>query len=342
MLMMLHTTSLKQKISLFFILGVIGGLLCGAPTVTQAQATTSTTSSTYPVEQLPDDGHVYGDFVMGPGKVEVSLKPGETRTVELTVTNRMGQPEQFRVEVEDTAAGRTSKQPIVLLGNDRGPYTLKDYIHIPKKTFTLQNMQRARIPVTISLPPDAEPGGRYGSVLVSIVSREADVNPANGAAPSSAIISRIGTLFFVTTPGDVNTSGQLKSLTTIPNRKIFSSGPINFGLLFENTGDVHLDPYGEIDITNMFGQQVGQITLDPWFVLPRSSRTREILWDHQWLVGRYSATAKINRGYGNQVDELTFSFWVIPWKLLLAVFGVLVIFYLVIKLFFSRFEFKRK
>jgi hypothetical protein len=208
--------------------------------------------------------------------------------------------------------------------------------------FTLEHMQRATIPVTVSLPVDAESGGRYGSVLVSTVSRDADLDGTNTTAPSSAIVSRIGTLFFVSTPGSTDISGELISFDTVTSKHLFTSGPIDFGLVFENTGSLHLNPYGEISIANMTGDEVGFIEIDPWFALPKSLRTREVGWNKELLVGRYTATARINRGYEDVVDELSVTFWVVPWKPLVVTFVGLLFFFLMIRFVASRFEFKRK
>ncbi len=298
-------------------------------------------SAPYKLEQLVGDD-VVGDFVVGPGKVELELLPGESKTVELLVTNRMGETKTFKFEIEDTEGSYDPQQPVVLLGDDRGPYTLKDYIKISTTELELKHMQRARIPVTVTLPPDAEPGGRYGSVLVSTVSRDANLDQTNGAQPSSAIISRVGTLFFITTPGSTDIKGEMTSFTTLPDKSIFLGGPINFGIVFENTGSVHLRPYGEMRITNMAGQEVGLVELDSWFALPQSLRTREISWNRELLIGRYTATAFINRGYDGIIDEQSVTFWVLPWKIVVVAFSGLFLTFLLIRFIATHFEFKRK
>lgn len=329
---------------------ILGFTLIALPLSVFSQESPLTTENTtiasevtpviYEIEQLTDD-KVRGDFVVGPGKVDISLEPGQMKVANMIVTNRMGEPKTFIFEIEDVAGG-DDDQSVVLLGDDRGPYTLKDYISIPHIEFTLEHMQRATIPVTVSLPADAEPGGRYGSVLVSTVSRDADLDGAETTAPSSAIISRIGTLFFVSTPGSTDINGELVSFDTVASKSLFTTGPIDFGLVFENTGSLHLNPYGEISVTNMTGEEVGFVEIDPWFSLPQSVRTREISWNKELLVGRYTATARINRGYEDIVDELSVTFWVVPWKPLIVTFVGLLLFFLLIRFIASRFEFKRK
>ena len=295
----------------------------------------------YTIDVLDGDT-VVGDFVVGPGKVELSLEPGESELVELIVTNRTGGLKSFSFDVEDIAGSSDPTLPVTLLGSDRGPYSLRDYISIPHMEFELQHNERAHIPVTVSLPIDAEPTGHYGSVLVSTISRDAQASDESDTSPSSAIKSRIGTLFFITTPGVTDVAGALQSFQTVPESSLFFEGPINFGLVYENTGSVHLNPYGEVNITNMLGDQVGFMELDPWFSLPQSLRTREVQWDREFLIGRYTAVALINRGYDDVVDEMSVTFWVMPWKLMVVLFSGLLIFFLLVRFIASRFEFKRK
>jgi hypothetical protein len=76
--------------------------------------------------------------------------------------------------------------------------------------------------------------------------------------------------------------------------------------------------------------------------MPNSVRTREVKWDRDLLIGRYTATAEINRGYDDVIDVATYSFWVIPWKLALGAFVAFFTFFMLLRFIFTRFEFKRK
>lgn len=310
----------------------------------EAQDAAPASGPSFTTEMLdaPLDGNIPGDFVVGPGKAELVIEPGASRTIELVVTNRTGETRTFNFEVEDAVGSYNTNTPVVLLGDDRGPYTLKDYISYPQESFDLAHNERARIPVTVSIPANAESGGKYGSLLVTTVSKKADSNTAEGASASSAIVSRVGTLFFVTVPGDIQRDGVLQSFAPVPNQKVFGDGPVNFQILFENKGNIHLNPYGEIRIVNFLGEEVGFVELDPWFALPQSLRAREVSWNRELLMGRYTATAHINRGYDDVIDTQSVTFWVLPWKIVVPVFvGLFVLFFLV-RFFSKNFEFKRK
>jgi hypothetical protein len=248
----------------------------------------------------------------------------------------------FNITTEDMTGSDDPTQPVILLGNDRGPYSLRDYLRVPHASFVLNHNERARVPVTISIPSDAEPGGRYGSMLVDTVAIEAVSGDVTQTTPQSAIIARIGTLFFVTVEGDITRDGELTEFGTIGKKRVYTSGPIPFGIFHTNRGSTHIAPYGELRIHNLVGEEVGVVSLDPWFILPASERLREVTWNRELLLGRYTATVVIQRGYDDLVDTASFTFYVLPWRIVLGTFFGLFILIFGIRFFFRTFEFKRK
>jgi hypothetical protein len=308
------------------------------PTTTP-EASNLPASDWYVSEQISGNEIAVGDFVVGPGRSEIAIAPGETVVREIFVTNRISDNREFKLEIEDIIGSADGSEAASLTGETRGPYSIRDYVTVPNDTFQLRLGERARIPVTISIPPDAEPGGFYGSVLVSTVRIE-----ENGVSdgPRSPVIARIGSLFFITVAGAVETAGETKSIDTVGGKRWYQEGPINLGILYENSGSIHVNPYGEISVTNMFGEEVGYIELEPWFVLPKSLRLREVTWDRELLLGRYTVTAQINRGYDDVIDTVTTSFWVLPYKIIGGTFLIILLVIFSFRLFFKRFEFKRK
>ena len=293
----------------------------------------------YEVEKLSEASNNLGDFVVGPGKIELNLKPGEQRTIPIKISNRLGETKSFNLDVEDFTGSNDPKETVVLLGDQRGPYSLRDFISFEEPNFTLNAGERATIPVTISVPADAEPGGLYGTLLVSVVTSPSAEGRSSGG---SAIVSRIGTLFFVTVPGDVNKVGEVVDFGTTGKKRFFGKGPINFEILFKNDSSVHLNPYGVVSVKNMYGEEVASIVADPWFALPQSLRLRELTWNREFLFGKYTAKAEINRGYDNIVDTKEFTFYVLPWKIALAVIPGLAIVIFFIRVVSTKFEIRKK
>ncbi|MFN3188334.1 MAG: hypothetical protein ACK42D_02200 [Candidatus Paceibacteria bacterium] len=310
---------------------------------TTENVSTSTTpilvTSPIKIEKIADTPTPVGDYVVGPGRTEVIVNPGETVTRYITVANRIASGRSFSFSVEDMSGTADGSENIVLLGDLSGPYSLRDYISFSTEAITLDLNTRATVPVTISMPPDAEPGGYYGAVLVSTYEAQPE---GAGSGARSPMIARVGTLFFITVPGASDIVGELLDVSTTNRQVWYQSGPVDFNILFENQGSVHLNPYGEVRVTNLLGDEVGFVRLDPWFVLPKSLRVREVTWDREFLLGRYNFTVQINRGYDDIIDVKSFVIWVLPWKIVLGVFVSIFLILFVIRFFFRTFEFKRR
>ena len=299
-------------------------------------------ASAYEIQDL-ENVAVSKDFVLGPGKIELFMDPGDEASRELLITNRLGKTMDFNVEIEDFRGSRDINENVVLLGQERGPYSLKDYILPERYQFSLNHGQRMILPVKIKIPLDAEPGGLYGSVIITTSNPQEKLkSEKEKAAGQVKVVSRLGALLFVRVGGDVQEDGLLKDFGIKNNQRFFEKTPIAFKILFENNGSIHLLPYGLIEIKNIASKKIDEVKIDPWFVMPDSLKLREITWDKKPLFGKYTATISVNRGYDDIIDQQSLSFWIIPWKIVLAAVIVLILIALFLRWLFSKFEIRRK
>ncbi|MBC7074454.1 hypothetical protein H5T58_03700, partial [Candidatus Parcubacteria bacterium] len=208
----------------------------------------------YQIENIPVEPQ--GDFILAPGKIELWLNPGEKVTKEIVVTNRLGKKMKFAVEIEDFVGSFELEKPIILLGHEKGPYSLKDYIKPEIKEFTLEHGQRITIPIEIAIPENAEPGGKYGAVIVSTVPEIAKEKEKEKVETGVVVVARLANLFFVRVKGEVKEEGMLKEFN-IAKKLYFDQNPeFKFKLIFENKGNVHLAPYGIIEFFNFWGKKI--------------------------------------------------------------------------------------
>jgi len=304
-----------KKILLFFFAICLFGKMGTAPVLA------------YKIETL-NDPEVKGDFVLGPGKTELFMNPGETYTKDLIITNRLGRTMEFSVVIEDFKGSKNSQEGVNLLGDARGPFSLKDFIRPEVSKFTLKHNERIILPVVVAVPAGCKPGGLYASVLVVTNPLEDELQAEKAKTQGQTkLISRLGTLFFVRVKGEAKEEGALKDFKVKGDQIFFNKAPVPLDILFENTGSVHLMPYGSIELKNGLGQKIDELNIDPWFVMPDSIRMRSIEWNgKKFLFGRYTAELTINRGYGDIVDERSVSFWIFPWKAALAIFVLIFLF----------------
>jgi hypothetical protein len=175
--------------------------------------------------------------------------------------------------------------------------------------------------------------------IADVTDIQNQIDAGSGAAGKTRLISRIGSLLLVRVNGLGNESGALEDLKLLGPKKIFyEKKPQGFEILFRNDGNVHLVPSGKIKVKNMLGKIVAELPVDAYFALPDSLRYREVQWDGGFGFGRYTANLSLYRGYGNQFDEDSLAFWVLPWKVLVGIFLVLCVFYYISR----KFEFRKK
>lgn len=299
----------------------------------------NTASAAYSIDILPNPTDS-DQFVVGPGKTEFILKPGESRTIEVMVSNLTGDERTFIMETEDFSASGDPKEGVMLLGADRGPYSLKDYISFADRTFVLKHGQRAHVPVTVRVPYDAEPGGLYGATVVSMypLPRPATSTQVTSQTP---IVKRIGSLFYVRVPGEVKEDVSLVDFSVDGHKKWFDHGPVNFNVLVENKGSVHAIPYGVITVTNMSGEVIEVLDLDSWFVMPGATRLREVISKREFLLGRYTAELDLNLS-ADKKEKRAIVYWVIPWKLIVLIVLIVLVLWRSVRWAIKNFQIKRK
>lgn len=321
----------KNKIFFIGSLLILSGMFFGAPSILA-----------YSIEGVPDVPTNLNDFVVGPTRNEFFLNPGESAVKDFYVMNRLGRTMSFKIQTEDFTGSYDPTQTVVLLGDQKGLYSLKDYLKPEITEFTLAHGQRINFKVSVNVPSDAEPGGRYGAILVSTNPGATSTENLENIRGSVTVKTRIASLFFVRVNGEVQANAYLKSFKLTNQARFYSKGPISFSLAYQNDGSIHVVPYGAIKIKNLLGKEVGEAPVDSFFSMPTSLRTREITWDKPWLWGRYTATLSLNRGYENIIDQKEVDFWVVPWKIMAVGLAAIILIVFIIILLLRKIEIKFK
>jgi hypothetical protein len=294
-------------------------------------------------EKIKLDLPPQNDFVVEPGKTEIFLNPGEIITKNVSITNRIGKSMKFKLTTEDMAGTNDAQSPIKLMGDEKGPYSLKNFIIPEINEFELDIGEKITIPVQVSVPFDAEPRGYYGALIVSNEPEVLGNGQSKETEGKARLVSRIGSLFLLRINGEGKESGRLEDFKIIgPKKAFYENRPKGFEISFKNEGNVHLVPYGKIIIKNILGKSIGEIPVDAYFSLPDSIRYREVIWSEGTGLGRYTANLSLFPGYGNTNEEAKISFWIIPWKILVVIFVGLVIFISFVYYLLTRFELKKK
>lgn len=252
-----------------------------------------------------------------PPLIQVNLDPGQTWGSFIRVVNGNAYDMTVYADPVPFSAEGEGGRPRIRL-NDRameGVPTegLAGWIDVPRGPLPIGAEKTLELPFTIRVPADAQPGGQYAAVLIGN-------RPGGGQEESStvSVASSIASLILLTVSGDIDERGRIRDFVT--ERSVYERPEARFSLRFENQGNVHLQPQGDIVIYNMFGKERGRVSVGQngqfGNVLPGSIRNFSFAWDAEsgaWDVGRYRAETTFAFGSaGRQFASATVYFWVLP------------------------------
>lgn len=266
---------------------------------------------------------------VSPTLFNMSANPGQEWQSSVRVINSNSYDLNIYVEVVNFAPDGEAGQGRFITPNtsDDKRDTFAEWITVENREISIAPEQTIQVPFTIKVPMDAPPGGHSVAFLIGTKPPQ-DESGVTKVETSQVITS----LVFLRVAGDVIESGLIRELRT--TAAIIENPEANFVLRFENNGNVHLQPQGEIKIFNMWGQERGVVPVNQRTlfgnVLPESVRAYNFSWKGEWSVadiGRYTAVATL--AYGEEERQFTSfetAFWIIPWKVLLSIFLILAAF----------------
>ncbi|PID31878.1 hypothetical protein CR970_03310 [Candidatus Saccharibacteria bacterium] len=259
-------------------------------------------------------------YRISPIRSELTIEKGKRETLQVSVENPTQSPAQVKAVVNNFVAGDDEGGvPRLLLDNEaeQPKNDFRSLIASELGELSLGAGERKSVDVEIAVPEDASAGGYYGAIRFL---------PATSADESTVgLVASVGSIVLVTVPGDLTEKVSLEQMSAAQEanpdefkaKSFITSGPVYSQVRLKNTGDIHVKPFGRVEVKNMFGKVVASYELngtDPRSnILPGTIRAfNDKLEEQKWL-GRYTITANIgySQGSGDIISAQT-SFWYIP------------------------------
>lgn len=271
-----------------------------------------------------------------PAVLEDKVRPGQLYQFTINVTNIAATAKTFTITAGDITGLDSGGAPVFARPGETSNFSLSSWFTLPQAPITIKAGETKPIQISVRVPDQASPGAHFGGVFF-----EPGVNPAQGT--NAAIVTqKVGTVLSLQIAGDVIDDARLREFST--DKIIYNSPSVNFTGRIENMGNTLVRPRGVIQISDMYGKQVGTFIMneknDP--VFPGSVRSFESMWNYDgFAIGRYQASVSIV--YGDEekrtITGVT-SFWVLPLKLIGGVIGsilgVILLLYIWIRLYIRR------
>jgi len=280
---------------------------------------------------------------VSPTLFEMTANPGQEWTSTVRVIN--GNPYNLNIYVDVVnfqAQGESGQAKFLpVFTEETGGQTLAEWFRMETLEVTVPAEQTIEVPFKIQVPDDAPPGGHYAAILIGTKSLETSAGQT--AVETSQVVT---SLVFLRVTGEIIEDGIIREFRSV--KKLAERPEMDFELRFQNRGNVHILPQGEIKILNMWGKERGIIPVNRQTmfgnVLPDSVRNYTFSWTGEWSladIGRYKAIATLAYGEdGRQFASEQATFWVLPWKIvgsvLLLVIGFIMLLTWSIKLYVRK------
>lgn len=289
------------------------------------------------------------DVTVSPTFVELSAKPGSTVSQVLKLRNNTNNLITVIPEVK------------IMGGDERGELTIKetteeylDWLTIEDEKVTLKPHEWTDVKFTIEIPEEAAYGYYWA---VTFTADTSDVKTQTGATLSASVAVPI--LLTVTKEG-AKTEGKLLDFKT--DSFYYEYPPVEFTTVFQNNGNVHIRPQGNVFIKDFLGRDVQTLTINDsqGSILPGLNRSFKTEWNDGFItyehkkqngqdviddkgrpilemkihfqklldlrIGKYTATALV---LVSGVDrdytyEKSISFFIFPWKVVLVIIAIVI------------------
>lgn len=281
-----------------------------------------------------------------PARVEIAADPGTTLQGKIELFNEQEGTRTFFTSFENFEPSGDSGVPRFIGAKD----DLATWIKTENKV-VLESGARAKVSYSIAIPKNAEPGGHFAAIFFGSQA------PGTQGGGQVSIGGKIGVLVLLRVSGEVAEGGGLLEFIAKGKQRFFSALPITFAYRLNNTGGDRVVPLGEIKIKNTLRMTSATLLANKneGSVLPGSARKFEVVWGEesqpandkeqktespgffsnffnragrQWSefhFGWYTAELNLTWGTMNQTANASYSFFVIPWQLLLIIFVIVAI-----------------
>ena len=302
--------------------------------------------------QTPDAGL---RLITSPLPINLVVTPGGTVQTDLKVKNAGTQTETLRIDLMKFKAYEESGKPQLMEREVTDDFL--NWVTFSEPTFTLAPDEWKTVTATFHVPETASFGYYYAFVFT----RSADVERLD--SHQTAIVGGTAVLVLLEARvPDAKREVTVDEFST--DKKFYEFLPATFHVKLKNSGNVHIAPRGNIFIDQGKTKDIAilEVNSEKGNILPASNR----VFDAAWNDGFPLYTAKIQDDKtvldkeGNPVYELKWdfnntsklrfgkytakllliyddgahdvpiegevSFWVVPWRMLIALFFVLTFF----------------
>lgn len=313
------------------------------------------------------------DLTVSPVAINLSTKPGEAVETEVKVQNKAIGPEYLQIDLAKFRADESGARP-ELLDIEPGD-EFANWVSFSEQEFVVNPGEWKKIKVTFAPPADAA----LGYYLTLIFNRQSIITPGL----RETVVTGAPAILMLVDVDSPNAKRELQLVEFVADQSFYEYLPVEFTVRVHNTGNIHIVPTGDIFIDRGQQHDVAILSLnegasnilaaserdyvvkwgDGFPVWEEASQDGEIVLDDEgnpqrvlkWdftspfskiRFGKYTAHLLMvyDNGERDVPIEAAISFWVIPWRLILITFVIILlpaaVVYVIMRLRYQKYHAK--
>lgn len=272
------------------------------------------------------------DYSLMPLIIDQTIEPRDSFEETIKITNTTDRPLRLFPTVNEITVGSEGSVETFIpasMGDNRTSVT--SWIAVTRGRIEIAPGETIKVPVTIQVNPDAAPGEYHAFVGFAEGSKrdEAEAKVLSGTAPGTVVrlslvekrseylrLERFSIDRFISTPKEALVTYEL-----------------------QNVGGLPLVPTGEIIFYNNNGEEQASVKVNSKAVAidPGKTQVFTAAIPDIGVIGRHKAFLNIEYGTNQRANLYdTVYFNVVPLKLLIALFAILLVMSIVLALFYHR------
>lgn len=292
------------------------------------------------------------NLTVSPSVLDITANPGDIVKQKFRVRNNTANSMTVSISIDKLTMNQNGDiQPVRVDPHD----TSMSWVTVDQNPISLNSLEWTTITVTASIPKDAAFGYYYG---IRLSQQTNQTQNESGAKLLGEVV-----IPFLLTVKSPNAKAMLQLVSFSAATTINEYLPVNFSVVLKNAGNIHIRPKGNIFIrTGVSDSNVSILDINQagGAILPNAKRSFVASWSDGFVVdepviedgqpkidgsgkvmhhlvfnwdrlthfriGKYTATALVvyDNGSRDIPLQMTTSFWVIPWKILLGSVIVLI------------------
>jgi hypothetical protein len=263
---------------------------------------------------------------MSPATIEETLDPGAQKQHTISITNLDAKEQTYYLYTRNISGVRDGGVPIFADSNlERTGYELADWITLPTNQITVPGGEKASFDFSLNVPADAS-CSHFGGIFFS-------VDPPEIENSGAAVGYQVANIISLRVTGECNEQATIRQFSTV--KYLNGSQDIDFTVRIQNTGNVLVRPVGPLEVYNMLGNKVGNVTFNEErsAVFPNDEREyTDLNWTGDSVgFGRYEAILSPIYGESGAFKTMssTVTFWILPMNIIGPALGVLAVILLI-------------